>query len=422
LSSEEPSDSFALVVQLKGPLSVAQLERAMMKAVNRHPGLVKDLAEDTAPGMFPFPFRTVECSEEADWAQEVEKEFLIPFPRKGGPFARFIWLKHKHTDDSEILAVFNHSMADGFFGVYLLRDTLNCLAEPGLELPPFPPVSGFKDLLPPSLRKNMRLALMTRLYLTVFKAMTIVTPFVKKKDSNSARETAPGDTEWHVSSWLLDEMLTRAFVARCRAEATTVHAALCVAFSHAIASQQSNPSLGWKRKVLTPVNMRRYFSPAHTETLGVFSVAVEVPIAYEIPGDFWEAARVVKQRLGREIRPHKVLPLMWTLKQIAENPASELALEGLVGDSGVTYDFVLTNLGRLDFPLQYGDLKVQAVYGPVVRPGMPGEKIISVATVGERMYFAFTAGKSSMQQVEMAQIAQLAMAFLNQAITEGEGE
>jgi hypothetical protein len=45
-----------------------------------------------------------------------------------------------------------------------------------------------------------------------------------------------------------------------------------------------------------------------------------------------------------------------------------------------------------------------------------------VATVGERMYFAFTAGKSSMQQVEMAQIAQLAMAFLNQAITEGEGE
>jgi hypothetical protein len=65
---------------------------------------------------------------------------------------------------------------------------------------------------------------------------------------------------------------------------------------------------------------------------------------------------------------------MWTLKQIAENPASELALEGLVGDSGVTYDFVLTNLGRLDFPLQYGDLKVQAVYGPVVRPGMPGKK------------------------------------------------
>jgi hypothetical protein len=33
---------------------------------------------------------------------------------KGRPLCTFYMLKHKHTDDSEILAVFNHSMAHGF--------------------------------------------------------------------------------------------------------------------------------------------------------------------------------------------------------------------------------------------------------------------------------------------------------------------
>src|SRR5258708_17311184 len=51
------------------------------------------------------------------------------------------------------------------------------------------------------------------------------------------------------------------------------------------------------------------------------------------------------------------------------------------------YDFSITNLGRLDFPVTYGALTLQAIYGPVIN-SVIDETIVGVPTVGGKLTFS----------------------------------
>jgi len=55
------------------------------------------------------------------------------------------------------------------------------------------------------------------------------------------------------------------------------------------------------------------------------------------------------------------------------------------------HDFMVSNLGNLDFPSQFGQLQLEAVYGPaLVSPIKENYGVITVATVGGRMFFTLT--------------------------------
>lgn len=50
----------------------------------------------------------------------------------------------------------------------------------------------------------------------------------------------------------------------------------------------------------------------------------------------------------------------------------------------VNYGCVITNVGRVGIPVAYGDLRLEAVYGPLVYSDV-NEKTTGVITVGNRM-------------------------------------
>jgi NRPS condensation-like uncharacterized protein len=73
---------------------------------------------------------------------------------------------------------------------------------------------------------------------------------------------------------------------------------------------------------------------------------------------------------------------------IARNGMSQRLLKKMMWNR-VSFGAAITNVGRVDIPTRYGDLELDAVYGPLVYSDV-NEKTVGVITVGNRMTFAMS--------------------------------
>lgn len=55
-----------------------------------------------------------------------------------------------------------------------------------------------------------------------------------------------------------------------------------------------------------------------------------------------------------------------------------------------SYDVTVSNLGRLNISQQYGDIQLQAIYGLILTTYINSDRMIGVATLGDKMFFTFT--------------------------------
>ena len=69
----------------------------------------------------------------------------------------------------------------------------------------------------------------------------------------------------------------------------------------------------------------------------------------------------------------------------------------------VNFGAAITNVGRIDIPASYGDLKLEAVYGPFVYSDV-NEKTVGVLTVGNRMTFAMSHNGDTVDTKTVAQL------------------
>lgn len=82
--------------------------------------------------------------------------------------------------------------------------------------------------------------------------------------------------------------------------------------------------------------------------------------------------------------------------------------------TGVEYDLSISNLGRLDFPIQYGSLCLGAFYGPAI--GTNSEEItLGVITIGDKMHFTMTFTDMKITLAQAEEIKEIAMSHLADA-------
>ena len=74
-------------------------------------------------------------------------------------------------------------------------------------------------------------------------------------------------------------------------------------------------------------------------------------------------------------------------------------------------DILISNLGRLDIPVDYGDLKLLAVMGPAVYSDST-ELSLEVVTIGGQMQMTLTFPKSMASTQAAGQIRERAMMYL----------
>ena len=236
------SDNFAMMVRVRGDVSVEQVNAALRKIRARHPALIPAAASDQ-DAVFPLAVRA-DCGED-DWIEAAQAELGEPFPDRPGPFARFTLLKR--AEGFDLVAAFHHHFSDGMSGMFVLRDVLSVLGDPDAVLVPLaaPPPTG--ALIPGAVLTNSRLRRKVAWTVFLLRARVLREKLRrrffpgKRVDVLPAQETSAGNLSPERQFVILPARLTAAqtsaLAARCKEEQVSVHAAVCVAWLRAFTAE-----------------------------------------------------------------------------------------------------------------------------------------------------------------------------------------
>jgi hypothetical protein len=377
---------FALAAQVQGPTTVGRWRDALDLVQLRHPLLSVCIETDgncrphfrrgTAA---PIPLRVVRENNVAQrWESEIELELSIPFDAQQAPLVRAVLLHEAHQ--AVFILVAHHSIADGISIAFVIRDLLQALSGKAIDLLPLLP--AHEEILGVSQSDAVQAEPSEESNFTP--AATPAT-YVRKEDLRP-----------RVKGLRLSPELTGKLRERARQEGTTVHGALTSAA--ALACWQTNPELREEPvRICSPTDTRKLLGLG--ENCAVLISARVVAIEPHASTAFWDIAR----------RSLASLAGAQTLKGIF---ASRTAFHRTVKDGidvptaaaicahTFAHQIRLTNLGNLPYGTQFGELKLQAVWGPSVLARFEGALNIGVATMNGALCLLETRVDSSASLLE----------------------
>ena len=362
--------NFTVSARLRGQIKYEELQNALERLSHRHPLLAVRIAASengefacfTTEGVPPIPLRVIERVSDHDWVREVEQEISRPSDYLTGPLFRCVWLRG--VEVSELLLVCDHITADGFAGIYALRDLLRLLTEPDLTLAPCPP-PRLADLIPPAMQARIKEIIST-------------SSGGEPGPSQGLPETTVMEP-LRVIPFELDETETSALVARCRQEGVTVQAALCAAFALPFAERQPDMPVRW---IESPANLRDRLLRPVEEVYGNYISLIYSNVECAPGRAVWDIARQAGQSLSA-VTDEQLFTIPIVMMAVADRPLS-------IPVVGFNYDISISNLGRINIPAQYGQLHLESIYGPTMNVYMPAHRILGVNTFDGRMRCTFT--------------------------------
>ncbi|MEH2071553.1 MAG: condensation domain-containing protein [Nostoc sp.] len=397
---------FALTAQIKGKFTVPQLQQALHLVQQRHPLLrVRIVLDESKHPWFvehpaDIPLRVVQRQSEQHWQREVEQEIATPFIWWQAPLVRVVLVHSSNgVELSELIVTCHHSIADGISVTYLIRDILQAIATP----------TTFRESLfvPPSLEDLIIGKVLER--------VSLLKPLPKFiSDSFLLEQPAKQNNRSFVSSGLLSSETTRLLIARCQQEQTSVHAAICAAFLLAV-RQQNHSQQPQNINCSSPINLRPYLISANQEDVSFCITAERTLHLLSSDANFWEVARSVKQQLKQSMTSNKLFEKIFQLQEwLSTNPSPDDALQ--VFKDQLDYDIAVSNLTRLTIAQQFGELELQAIYGPVVTTGVKNDRLVGVATLGNRLFFTLVCSEQVMLRSQTETLREEAIHLLNEAI------
>ena len=405
---------FALTAQIKGKFTVPQLQQALHLVQQRHPLLRVRIALDESKHPWfvehpaYIPLRVVQRQSEQHWQREVEQEIATPFVWSQAPLVRVVLVHSTNgAEVSELIVICHHSIADGISVTYLIRDILQAMPTATPSVYATPTAFGQSLYVPPSLED-----------LIIGKAperVSLLKPFPKfMSDSFLLEQRAEQNNRSFVSSGSLSAETTRLLIARCRQEQTSVHGAICAAFLLAV-RQQNHSEQPQNINCSSPINLRPYLTSANQEDVS-FCIAAERTLhLLSSDANFWEVARSVKQQLKQSMTSNKLFEKIFQLQEwLSTDLSPDDALQAFKDQ--LDYDIAVSNLTRLTIAQQFGELELQAVYGPVVTTGVKNDRLVGVTTLGDRLFFTLVCSEGVMLRSQTKKLHEEAIHLLNEAI------
>lgn len=338
--------------------------RTALETVQRRNALMSVAIEAAEDGPFfrqrkdaRIPLRIVEGDPARRWQAEVAAELGIPFSKEDSPLIRAVLV---HTDGAAAITLAaHHSIADGFSLAYAIRDILSTLAgNPPPSLPQTPSEDELFNAGPPE---------------------PIPAPPVPAADDSPPKPKGyrlRDGSHPFISSLSLSQQLTAELRARARAEATTVHCALATALTFAARKL----STAWSTipvRVWSPVNMRAALNAG--QHCGNYLGSASSCLGSETDA-FWDSARWI----GAEIAPAKTRSGLYPALSAVQDFISgrpDVASAADFASVAFAHEAVLTNLGDLPFPVSYGPLRLERVWGPCILPDFEDMQSVGVTTI-----------------------------------------
>lgn len=280
-----------ITARISGPMTEQQIKHALARIQAKHTVLRCQVIQEEGRLGFhlqkqpePIPLVIVKRHTERDWLFVSYQQSLQRFDDSKKPLARFIWLQGERA--SELLLVCSHAICDGRSLVLLLQEILRLCDDPQADIGNPTTLNGLHEVFPLEILADRRLRRHIR-----WKAA------VKKLMLRFPRRTpvwSYGKIYRH--HWTLDMRTSQQLVRRCKAENTTVFAALSLA---CILACRLMGGLKHIEKFEVPVDFRRYLPHLRRDSL--FAIAPTITLSLrELQKvsldslDFWLIARALK--------------------------------------------------------------------------------------------------------------------------------
>ena len=364
---------FAYTARIRGSLDREAVELALLRVQRRHPALCVRIAldEDQYPAFGPEPAAQIpltvrERTGEQQWQDEVESELARPFTADDAPLMRCVLLLGSPL--SEVILLVHHAIGDGLSTTYLVRDLLQSLAgrPEQTTLPARPSLEALLGLgtspapLPPS------------------------------------SERPRSDLSRVLASWVIGHQSVDALVERCRREGTTVQGALIAAVTLALREAGMTGDDGYVR-CNSPISVR-HLCPPINDDFGLYLAAAKTSHGPDESTDMWDIARAAHDQVTAGLERTNLAARAGGQRQLllrCPTPAAAYqAFRNLVD-----YQVVITNVGRFPAEADYGDIRLEALWGI---PNAEKEPVIGVATVDAGMCVALISDGSPLAVVEDA--------------------
>ena len=446
--SWSPYSTVTVVARMKGDISVQMLEEAVKKTQRRHPNLRVRIKEDedhdlwfTSEGVKEVPVTVVTRDSDDHWIEVHHEESKKPFEFGERPAIRFI-LVHS-PDVSELIILCHHIICDGLSLAYLARDLMAHLGDPAKETEILPdPTPIDLNNLPKDVSLNP---------VAKFLINRINKRWRKEKinfdmeDYRNLNEAYWVNARHQIMSIELSESQTASLVKRCKEENTTVNSALTAAFAGAPQMVQG------RSKELSSIaiagNLRDRLQKPAGEEMGYFAGAVTLDYSYDEKKGFWENARKLNQKV-QPFYTNKNLfkeSLMWchlepgyleamNFKKLGglvpthlsrheklsafskrdDVVSSILKREKMEALDKIFMGTAVTNLTRMDFPREYGDLELDRL---MFIPGgaFPLSNVnlvLGAVTCSGKLSLVVEYDEGTVDTATMANIKDTAMEFL----------
>lgn len=386
--------------KIKGEIPEQNFKTALEKIQQKHALLrvVIDSKSEKYPFFIeekeiaPIPLRIVERKTDQDWLTESQKEWKILFEEEKTPLARVVWVRGQ--DVSEVFWAIPHCISDGTTGVTLMKELLQLLDNPALELEPYEPFTSVDEFLPSNFNVKSK-KFKAKLYLTFARFFFMLQQ--KSKKRNLGKD--------YVLHQKLDPAATAQITERCKANGVSVHALLCSAFMQAFQEIKGKDAKG---KVISPVDVRHFIPEIKEDHLFAFAPTVDLAIK-KGSSDLLNNARQIKEDLVQKIGKMEARELLWMGEQM--HPIVDRMISMLKSSNG-SHDVTLSNMGRINIPNEYKNFSIETIFSPTVAFPWLNSNTLTTSTYNHQMDFIFLSNEDFLPKTEAAKIKEKAIALM----------
>lgn len=386
--------------KIKGELLEQNFKTALEKIQQKHALLrvVIDSKSEKYPFFIeekeiaPIPLRIVERKTDQDWLTESQKEWKILFEEEKTPLARVVWVRGQ--DVSEVFWAIPHCISDGTTGVTLMKELLQLLDNPALELEPYEAFTSVDEFLPSNFNVKSK-KFKARLYLTFARLFFMLQQ--KSKKRNLGKD--------YVLHQKLDPTTTAQITERCKANGVSVHALLCSAFMQAFQEVKGKEAKG---KVISPVDVRHFIPEIKEDHLFAFAPTVDLAIK-KGNSDLLNNAKQIKEDLVQKIGKMEARELLWMGEQM--HPIVDRMISMLKSSNG-GHDVTLSNMGRINIPNEYKNFSIETIFSPTVAFPWLNSNTLVASTYNHQMDFIFLSNEDFLPKAEAAKIKEKAIALM----------
>jgi hypothetical protein len=314
-----PNPNVVVNVRIKGDVSPESLQTAVRRVRQRHRLLdvrvVLDRAGEAwfdAEGAQDIAVKVFPRRSDGHWIEKSLEEYRIPHELDRRPPIRFVLLRAPEVSDLIIMC--HHMMCDAMSLALVARDVLRQLGDPAreCEVLPDPPLAN-RENIPAHVSSSVLARLSTNRLNSKWKQDEVLF------DGEDFRNIF--DAYWRHNTpraipLEFTEEQTSCLVARCREEGVTVNTALLAALLAAQCAVQGN-RLRYLRRTATAMNVRRHLIRDPGEAFGFYAGGVILDFKVSPGRPFWNVARALHRRLGKEFKPRDVLARILAFNRVA---------------------------------------------------------------------------------------------------------